>query len=243
MPYFIFLDSQQSWAYWEINSFGYRSCFTKGKYNTAVERFTMCSSKSIVLHQVLSDNVSKLVVAKGKIDTRSPINLNSVVSEALKLLFNLMLVGIRGQGTEDPEKQQSVSEYFSKCLYPMYDYMFNVPLSEPLPLSPPMTHAINAFMQYTFAVTTRMWRSCAEVASLCPTIQEGRVIVVNRALTVLDKSISYLLPDDTDEPNPEALNVNIDATLPPLLLIIRTAAASEEEYLKLYREKLLPNAE
>lgn len=125
----------------------------------------------------------------------------------------------------------------------MYDYMFNVPLSEPLPLSPPMTHAINAFMQYTFAVTTRMWRSCAEVASLCPTIQEGRVIVVNRALTVLDKSISYLLPDDTDEPNPEALNVNIDATLPPLLLIIRTAAASEEEYLKLYREKLLPNAE
>lgn len=191
---------------------------------------------------MLSDNVSKLVKLKGKVDTRSAINRNSVVSEALKLLFNLMLVEIRGQGTEDPEKHRSVSEYFSKCLYPIYDYIFNVPLSEPLPLVPPLTHAMNAFMQYTYEISVRMWRSCSEVAPLRPSIHEGRVAVTNRAITVLDKSVSYLIPNG-DEPNPEAANINIDATLSPLILTMRTAAASEEGYLKLYRERLLPNAE
>lgn len=85
-----------------------------------------------------------------------------MTSEALKLLFNLLLVGSRTQASdttgdsgdgkaatdEGNSNINKTAEKFENCLVPIFHLIFHVPYAKPQPLVPPHSQAIHALMQY-----------------------------------------------------------------------------------------------
>lgn len=182
------------------------------------------------------------------IDKNSPINPLTVTSEALKLLFNLLLVdsrtrggGVRGEEEEEEGASGSSKEYpqqpgvFEECLYPVFRLLFNVPFSEPQPLVPPHSQAIHALMQYPYETIARVWSKTVWA-------KQGEVCCIPIATTLvelLDRSVHTLIPHgDPDDVNGSE---QVDAILSPLLLVLRALAEGDPLISQSIAKSLLPN--
>ena len=168
----------------------------------------------------------------------APINAKSVSSEALKLLFNLMLVDLRATNDEE-----AVGKRFGCCLPSIFDLMFNLPLAEPMPLVPPCSHAVHALMQYPYSAMMEAWYKYPPVTRLHETRAHGRDIIAHRLSDMLLNSLAYLIPSgDPDDLETNFVNgVNVDATLSPLLLVIRVIAMGEPAFVEYFRRHMLPS--
>ncbi|KAI8146754.1 guanine nucleotide exchange factor synembryn-domain-containing protein [Fennellomyces sp. T-0311] len=189
----------------------------------------------VVLQNVLVSNVAKLMANESQ---TAPINANSVVNEALKLLFNLMLVDIRTSNDEE-----TVGKRFSCCLPPIYDITFNMPLVEPMPLVPPFTHAIHALMQYPYSAMSDGWYHYPKVTCHHTTPEGGREVVSHRLCDILEKALAYLIPsgDPDDLEATTVTGLNVDATLSPVLLVIRVIAMGEPGFVEYFKKHMLPS--
>ncbi|KAI7864158.1 guanine nucleotide exchange factor [Spinellus fusiger] len=171
--------------------------------------------------------------------TASPIHPTSVLSEALKLLFNIMLVDGRTQSNLIHEStitaSVSIAEHFQECLGPIFDILLFFPCPQPLPLVPPLSHAIHALMQFPFAVIEAEWKKRAQMS---PEQNHEPKRIAETLVTLLDQSIRYLIPNnDPDQVNHAS---TIDATLSPLFLVLRSLAKGNQELKQLLVTMVLP---
>ncbi|KAI9020797.1 guanine nucleotide exchange factor [Phycomyces nitens] len=159
----------------------------------------------------------------------SPIHPMSVLSEALKLLFGLMLVDSRREKETD-DKESSAGDTFKPCLGPIFDILFTLPCPEPLPLSPPLSHAVHCLMQFSFEAMEDYWKEHQKNGSAA--------LVVETLVDVLSRSITYLIPNN--EPDEVRDSTTVDATLSPLLLVLRTLAKGDPRLRQSLAVLLLP---
>ncbi|KAI9489414.1 guanine nucleotide exchange factor [Zychaea mexicana] len=193
-----------------------------------------------VLQNVLVSNVAKLLANEPQVGL---INNASVTNEALKLLFNLMLVDLRAHVGEE-EGAEEVGMKFICCLPPMLDITFNMPLAQPMPLVPPYTHALHALMQYPYSVMAKAWYSYDQVKCHHTTPEGGREMVSHRLCDMLDGALAYLIPSgdpDDLESVTTASGLNIDASLSPLILVIRVIACGEPGFVEYFKKRMLPS--
>lgn len=179
----------------------------------------------------------------------APINPVSVVNEALKMLFNMILAYGRQQQQQQEEGSTSPSpitapEYFRKCLLPILEIIFLIPPPQPLPLSPPHSHAIHALMQYPCPVIIEIWREYKNDIFQSPdlTAEQGRLFVANKMTELLQDSLMYLIPneDPDEQAPPDRQHYNIDAVLSPIILVIRNLAHGDPNLRPLIAHNLLP---
>ncbi|RCH94799.1 hypothetical protein CU097_004743 [Rhizopus azygosporus] len=192
------------------------------------------------LEKILTRNVSILEKQDKPLEQQTLINPVTVTSEALKLLFNLMLVDLRNQ--TDP---QTTAERFKQCLVPIFHILYEIPPAESQPMVPPHSQAIHALMQYPFSVIQEVWRSQTEwTSTLYDTLEEGVQRTANLFFNLLNKSVHALIPNGN--PDDDALDhqyQQIDSILSPLLLVIRTLAEGNPALRECLAEKMLPSEE
>jgi hypothetical protein len=170
----------------------------------------------------------------GLIQSDSPINAVTVTGEALKLLFNLMLV-------ESRMGDSSVAEKFEACLVPIFHILYVVPAPEPLPLSPPHSHAVHALMQYPYEITSKMWKQQKEwTRTMYSTVEEGHEFITHVFIDFLDRSLRHLIPEGDPD---NCSNAQVDAILSPLLLVIRNLADAEVSFRTIFASHMLPTKE
>lgn len=169
------------------------------------------------------------------IDRTSPINPLTVTSEALKLLFNLLLVDSRTRSVEQEAKNS-----FENCLVPVFRLLFKVPFSEPQPLVPPHSQAIHVLMQYPYNIIAKVWESQSEwTYKLCDSAEQGHTFIATTLVGLLDRSVHTLIPNgDPDDVNGSE---QVDATLSPLLLVLRSLAEGDPLLSKSIAKFMLPN--
>ncbi|KAI8091159.1 guanine nucleotide exchange factor [Gilbertella persicaria] len=190
------------------------------------------------IEKVLSDNVSSLEDPdkRNKLDKNTVINPWTVTSEALKLLFNLLLVESRQSDTPD------ATDTFRQCLVPVFHLLFAVPYPEPQPLAPPHSQGIHALMQFPFETIAVVWRAQKEwTKTLYNTVEEGAEFVVNILVNVLDRAIHVLIPNgDPDHTDHEQ---QADAAIAPVLLVLATLAEGSPYVQKSLSARMLPSTE
>ncbi|KAG1186627.1 hypothetical protein G6F36_006028 [Rhizopus arrhizus] len=192
------------------------------------------------IEKVLLENVSILKDKNSQpIDQNTLINPATVSSEALKLLFNLMLVVSRHQ-----EDSLQTSTYFKNCLIPIFYILFEVPYAESQPMVPPHSQAIHALMQYPYETILSVWRSQIEwLDSLYKNLEEETDVVANTFMDMLDKSVHALIPSGNPDEDGHMDHQQIDATLSPLLLVIRTLAEGSLPLRERWAVRMLPSEE
>lgn len=170
--------------------------------------------------------------------TSSPINPISVISEALKLLFNLLLV----ENRRDEGKEDEIGQYFSSCLPPIFDLLFVWKLHKPMPLVAPVNYAIQALMQYPYSAMRLVWKTYAK-ETFKPGPGEGtREIAAARLMDFVEYSLKYLIPTgDPDNLGSMAKEHNADAALAPLLLVIHKLAANDTAFADHFKLRMLPS--
>ncbi|KAI8344103.1 guanine nucleotide exchange factor [Chlamydoabsidia padenii] len=197
--------------------------------------------------KILMENVQRIKQDK-TIDMAAPINPVSVVNEALKMLFNMILAYGRQQqqegSTDTTTTPITAPDYFRQCLIPILDIIFLIPPPQPLPISPPHSHAIHALMQYPCSVIVDIWREHKNDIFQSPdlTVEQGRAFVAKKMTELLQDSLMYLIPDeDPDEQAPpDRQHYNIDAILSPIILVIRNLAHGDPNLRPLIANNLLP---
>lgn len=173
------------------------------------------------------------------INRNVPINPLTVTSEALKLLFNLLLVGTRTEADNADDNINNTAENFENCLVPIFHLLFNVPFAEPQPLVPPHSQAIHALMQYPYVNVAKVWKSQSDWTSTLHNDDAAHNFVATTLVGFLDKAIHFLIPKgDPDEVNDA--NV-VDAIISPVLLVLRTLAEGDHDLSKSIASLLLPN--
>ncbi|KAL0080077.1 guanine nucleotide exchange factor [Phycomyces blakesleeanus] len=167
--------------------------------------------------KICTGHVKTLQSGRSKLSSTSPIHPMSVLSEALKLLFSLMLVDSRRETKETDDKESSAGDTFEPCLGPIFDILFTLPCPEPLPLAPPLSHAVHCLMQFSFEAVESYWKEHQKNGS--------PALVVETLVDVLSRSVIYLIPNN--EPDEVKDSSTVDATLSPLLLVLRTLAKGD----------------
>lgn len=209
------------------------------------------SQISYAIEKVLTQNISILedpVQAK-LINHNVPINPLTVTSEALKLLFNLLLVGTRTQAADSTNEgnatgeinndNNKTAEKFENCLVPIFHLIFHVPYAEPQPLVPPHSQAIHALMQYPYVNVAKVWKSQSDWTSTLHNDDTAHTFIATTLVGLLDRAIHFLIPKgDPDEVNDASA---VDATISPVLLVLRTLAEGDPDLRKSIAKLLLPN--
>ncbi|KAF1797563.1 guanine nucleotide exchange factor [Mucor lusitanicus] len=186
--------------------------------------------------KVLSSNVALLEdpALRIQIDRNAPINPWTVTSEALKLLFNLLLVEARREDAMD------TNQAFQQCLVPILRLIFRVPFAEPQPLVPPHAQAIHALMQFQYTTIAQVWSEQSQWTRQLYAKQEdehGYIYMANTLVNVLDKSIHVLIP--SGDPDQDG-NQSVDATIAPLLLVLVSLAEGDEAFKQTMIKQMLP---
>ncbi|KAG2236730.1 hypothetical protein INT48_000728 [Thamnidium elegans] len=193
------------------------------------------ASISIAIEKVLTQNICILQDTTNLIDRNMPINPLTVTSEALKLLFNLLLVNSRST-----EQENTNIEHFENCLVPIFHLLFQVPYSKPQPLVPPHSQAIHVLMQYPYRIISKVWQSQSDWTSkLYDSAEQSHTFIATTLVHLLDQAVHVLIPDG----DPDNLNnsTQVDAILSPVCLVLRSLAEGEPLLSKAIAKKLLPN--
>lgn len=192
-----------------------------------VESDIAASIEKVLLHNVsLLENPQ----SRGKINLHAPINPYTVTSEALKLLFNLMLVEIRKSG--------AASVHFKACLPSIFKILFVVPYFEPQPLVPPHSQAIHALMQFNYETIAEVWTAQEDWTSTLCEEKDRFTFIATKLVDLLDRAVHVLIP--TGDPDSEDTQ-QADATLAPLLLVIINLAEGDPNTRRSLAELMLPN--
>ncbi|KAI8994691.1 guanine nucleotide exchange factor [Pilobolus umbonatus] len=186
------------------------------------------------IQKILMQNIA--VIEASKTQSNALITPVTIINEALKLLFNLMLVDSRSLTKED-EENVVTAEKFRDCLMPIFHILVKIPFDTPQPLSPPHSHAIHALMQYPYSVVANVWESHSQDTESLGSIES----VADRLIQSLYHAIQYLIPtEDSDQPRQGTASQQVDAILSPLLLVLRAFAEGSEKLRSVMVDSMLP---
>ncbi|KAI9322721.1 guanine nucleotide exchange factor, partial [Dichotomocladium elegans] len=187
--------------------------------------------------KVLDENVTKFVSNDSQ-SGPNQISPKLVISEALKLLFNLILVETRRK----EGKEEEIGAYFSGCLAPIYTIVFDIPISKPMPLSPPTNYAVQALMQFPFSAIYNSWSNYVHRRQNQIPSEALHNICANRMCDILEGTLNYLIPDgNPDNHASTSSEQNVDATIAPLVLVMRKVMAEDPGFRESFMSRLLPS--
>ncbi|KAF9362776.1 hypothetical protein BGX34_005503 [Mortierella sp. NVP85] len=192
--------------------------------------------KSLIDDYQAVDNVG--VVLKTQM-ARSPdgtmFTQSMVLSEALKYLFNLMIVDPKIERIEEAnfteqEKTQATGKRFQSLLPTIVSILITIPPLKPNPLEPPHSHAIHVLMNYPIS-TAALLVTRSQQAALLDVLTQ-----------ILDDTLQHSLNTD-DEASTDGLSngTELDEIVPPLVIVLTNIASAGPEAKAALKARLLPD--
>ncbi|RUS19657.1 guanine nucleotide exchange factor [Endogone sp. FLAS-F59071] len=195
-----------------------------------------------VIASIVSQNVQSLI--DDPVQRVDVVTREMVISEALKLLFNLMtndpkcVRAEKGKSQEEQEREEEKIEItarrFESCLPPIIHLLTSLPYPTPLPLAPPHSHAVHALLNFPIASYRSVWFPSADDYSL-----------VRGMVDALDDTLRLTLADDPDDldgrPARPAQGASVDDTLPPLAIVLGKVARADKGVREWMRKRMLPD--
>ncbi|CAO3662767.1 unnamed protein product [Umbelopsis ramanniana] len=179
-------------------------------------------------HDIASGLAQTLKLAVGEMQTKqsttpSGVSPQMIITEALKLFFNLALVETSKVDEENSEEflQKKFANKFEQCISRILDLIRDIPLSPTNTLSSPLLNAIHALLHVPY---TSGW-------------DQGVVGKLTEALTL---AVPDLVGDDSEENIDQLRERKSDDTIAPLLLVLRRAAAHDQSSREYIAKELLP---
>lgn len=141
-----------------------------------------------------------------KSNTEQPMAL---IIEALKLLLNLLetlddsmtpssssAASVKSSSSSIPSvpDNEIVADLFKECLPALYNIIFLLPFSTPLPLISPFMDALRCLTHFTFNVSLPIWMQTESIQKHCTTPETSLLFYCNAFIEVLKLSFFYLLP-------------------------------------------------
>lgn len=146
-----------------------------------------------------------------------------IITEALKLFFNLALVETSKVDEENSEEflQKKFANKFEQSIFCILNLIRDIPLSPTNTLSSPLLNAIHALLHVPYT----------------PGWDKG---VVSKLTDALILAVPDLVGDDPEEDIDQLRERKADDTIAPLLLVLRRAAAHDQSLRNIIAKKLLP---
>ncbi|KAG0328521.1 hypothetical protein BG000_000444 [Podila horticola] len=158
-----------------------------------------------------------------------------VLSEALKYLFNLMIVDpncVRSSdaGLSDAEKTEATGKRFQSLLPTIVSILITIPPSTPNPLELPHSHAIHVLLNFPISTS----------ALLVTRSQQASLLTV--LMQILDDTLRYSLNSD-EEASTDGLSngTELDEIVPPLVIVLTNIASAGGEAKAALKARLLPD--
>ncbi|CAG8645180.1 3220_t:CDS:2 [Cetraspora pellucida] len=161
----------------------------------------------------------------------SPITRVTLLSEQLKVLFNLMHYGPKIVREEEKGKNQE-----PPLLPVIIDIIKEIPPPSPLPLGPPHSHAIHALLNFPVVPYKSIW--------FPPEQKTQQYALLDKFLETLKTMICIVVKGDPDaniENGQKKYGINFDEVIPPLVALIRKLAEEDELARTITRNRLLPD--
>ncbi|KAF9431888.1 hypothetical protein BGZ76_011569 [Entomortierella beljakovae] len=158
-----------------------------------------------------------------------------VLSEALKYLFNLMIVDPTiGRSEEalftDKEKTAASGKRFQSLLPTIVSILTTIPPPSPNPLEPPHSHAIHVLLNFPISSSSL----------LINRTQQGDLL--NVLTRMLDDTLKHSLNTDEEASTAGMSNgTELDEIVPPLVIVLTNIASSGKEAKAYVKSKLLPD--
>ncbi|KAG0023244.1 hypothetical protein BGZ82_010799 [Podila clonocystis] len=158
-----------------------------------------------------------------------------VLSEALKYLFNLMIVDpkcVRSSdaGLTEAEKTEATGKRFQSLLPTIVSILTTIPPSTPNPLEPPHSHAIHVLLNFPISTS----------ALLVTRSQQASLLTV--LMQILDDTLRYSLNTDEEASTDGMSNgTELDEIVPPLVIVLTNIASAGGEAKAALKARLLPD--
>ncbi|KAF9303183.1 hypothetical protein BGZ74_004216 [Mortierella antarctica] len=158
-----------------------------------------------------------------------------VLSEALKYLFNLMIVDPRcvrssDAGLTEAERTEATGKRFQSLLPTTVSILTTIPPSTPNPLEPPHSHAIHVLLNFPISTS----------ALLVTRSQQASLLTV--LMQILDDTLRYSLNTDEEASTDGMSNgTELDEIVPPLVIVLTNIASAGGEAKAALKARLLPD--
>ncbi|KFH66935.1 hypothetical protein MVEG_07460 [Podila verticillata NRRL 6337] len=158
-----------------------------------------------------------------------------VLSEALKYLFNLMIVDPKcarssDAGLTEAEKAEATGKRFQSLLPTIVSILTTIPPSIPNPLEPPHSHAIHVLLNFPISTS----------ALLVTRSQQASLLTV--LMQILDDTLRYSLSTDEEASTDGMSNgTELDEIVPPLVIVLTNIASAGGEAKAALKARLLPD--
>ncbi|KAI7823208.1 guanine nucleotide exchange factor [Gamsiella multidivaricata] len=158
-----------------------------------------------------------------------------VLSEALKYLFNLMIVDPKIERSDeakftDQEMIEATGKRFQSLLPTIVSILITIPPSSPNPLQPPHSHAIHVLLNFPISTS----------ALLVTRSQQAELL--NVLTQILDDTLKHSLNTD-EEVSTDGLSngTELDEIVPPLIIVLTNIASAGGEGKAFLKARLLPD--
>ncbi|KAG0199859.1 hypothetical protein BGX28_006927 [Mortierella sp. GBA30] len=158
-----------------------------------------------------------------------------VLSEALKYLFNLMIVDPKVERSaevhlSEKEKAQATGTRFQSLLPTIVSILITIPPPTPNPLEPPHAHAIHVLLNFPISSS----------ALLVTRSQQATLLGV--LLQILDDTLRHSLNTD-EEASTDGLSngTELDEIVPPLIIVLTNIASAGGEGRAALKARMLPD--
>ncbi|KAF8956492.1 hypothetical protein BGZ46_002372 [Entomortierella lignicola] len=203
--------------------------------------FLVTIDSTSIVKSLMNDHnaVANLEVVLKTQLTRSPdgtmFNQTMVLSEALKYLFNLMIVDPKIERADEAtlseqEKTRVSGERFQSLLPTIVSILTTIPPPSPNPLEPPHSHAIHVLLNFP-------------ISSSALLISRSQQAALLEVLTrILDDTLKHSLNSDEEASTAGLSNgTELDEIVPPLVIVLTNIASAGGEGRAVLKAKLLPD--
>ncbi|KAF9973956.1 hypothetical protein BGZ73_002768 [Actinomortierella ambigua] len=157
-----------------------------------------------------------------------------VLSEALKYIFNLMMVDPKIVREKEAnwtaeERAEESGKRFQSLTPTLTSILTTIPLNKTTPLSPPHSHAIHVLL------------NCPVAAASLLLTRSQQALLLQVLIQMLDDTLKYHLNTD-EEASTDGLSsgTDLDESIPPLVLVLTNIASTGEEARLAMKARMLP---
>ncbi|KAK9760027.1 hypothetical protein K7432_016364, partial [Basidiobolus ranarum] len=181
------------------------------------------------------DEIIGQCINSGSEVSLSEFNSVMIISEYLKMLFNMVTNYVpcsdyKDKADEDEVSKQKMSLKYSSLIPILVRVITEIPFKNSAPVSPPHSHAIHVLLNMTISSLEPLWfqQDSQEPYILVLTLIEMLKSILNNCFSEESQSLSDLL-------------ASLDTFFPPLLILMNNIAKENLHACSLMKECLLPD--
>ncbi|KAL1919381.1 uncharacterized protein VTP21DRAFT_2074 [Calcarisporiella thermophila] len=213
----------------------------ESKFLMARILFVLTADRLLVVEELLKDGTftehfTKLLrenVDAAMAPSHQAITPVMVISELLKLLFNLMMNAPRCNNIAVDTKQ------YESAVESIRDVLLKIPPAEPIPMAPPHSHAVHALLNFPVLPPSLFTSPSDAPKSLREKDAAGSYAIVDFLIQALKATVEHTLVDDDDDGCRGVADA--DELISPLALLMAKIATEDKAARSKMREKLLPD--